>query len=77
MLSWAFKRETIPNRVKRNTPESCVILVFMLPSVIVLLFIGILIPMVLTLSSCEKEKMLEEGMNAKIDKIDIDTATKN
>jgi beta-lactamase regulating signal transducer with metallopeptidase domain len=47
-----------------------------LPSAIMILVIaGLLFPMMLTLSSCEKQK-LEESMNAKLNRIDIDTATK-
>ncbi|HBG26125.1 MAG: hypothetical protein A2Y10_08120 [Planctomycetes bacterium GWF2_41_51] len=49
-----------------------------LPSAIVILLIaGLLIPMTMTLSSCDKQKIEQSGMNAKLNKIDIDTATKD
>jgi beta-lactamase regulating signal transducer with metallopeptidase domain len=48
-----------------------------LPSAIVILLIaGLLIPMTLTLSSCNTQKIIKSEMNTKINQIDIDTATK-
>ncbi|MCE5340297.1 MAG: M48 family metalloprotease [Planctomycetaceae bacterium] len=48
-----------------------------LPSAIVILLIaGLLIPMMLTLSSCDTQRIIKSEMNAKINRIDIDTATK-